>query len=140
MKNKNLLIVIAILWLCTASDCTRDKDDCHKRIYFINNSSKDVYIDYCEYCSDDFMVPSLTSLQANSGKVKPNEKNSSMWSWSCLEFYVAQKEIVVYVFDAEVMESIPRDTIIKYRMVLKTIHPTIEEMERSDWTITFTDN
>ena len=139
MKKNSLLIVISILWLSTANSCRRD--DYHKTIHFINNSSKDVYIysNSNSNYSDDFWIPGLLVFQASSWKVESNEKNSSgIYSQDCLEYHLSKKNVVVYVFDAEVLETVSRDTIIKYRMALEIYHPSLEEMEKSVWTIIYT--
>jgi hypothetical protein len=141
MKKISLLVVIFIWLLCMASYCRKESENCHKGINFVNGSSKDVYIYSCIDCLDapwEFEIPSLQGFNANGLRVKPNEKNTTgLWSRYCYEDAVTQGRVVVYVFDAEILETIPRDTIIKYRMVLKTIYPTIDEMQASDWTITY---
>jgi hypothetical protein len=138
MKKISLFVVIFIWLLCTANDCKRERDDCHTGIDFVNNSPRDVYIDCC-FCYDtlEYSVPSLRAFDANSLRVKPNEKNTTgLWAWGCLES--SERFIQVYVYDTEVVETVPRDTIEKYRMVLKIYRPTIDELQSSDWTITYT--
>jgi hypothetical protein len=123
------------------SDSHPDKD-CHLRIKFINKSLKDVYTyrsGYGNYGAPDtsFFVPRLNL----SDKIKSNETNTyALTDRYCLEYWFEREKggLNVFVLDAEVYETVPRDTILKYRMVLKTIHPTIEEMQNSNWTITYT--
>jgi len=140
MKRINFIGIILVCLLCTASRC--NKDDCHKTIKFINNSSKDVYIYDCITCSDTLAFnekfPNPYN-QPNLWKVESEGKNT--WGLSrrdCYESRVSQGRVIIYVFDAEVLANYSWGVIGRDYMVLKTIRPTLEEMERSDWTVTFT--
>ena len=140
MRQCSLFVIIFIWLLCTTNTCN-NKENCHKIINFVNGSSKDVYIYSCKYCWDtlEFEIPSLKGFNANRLRVKPNGKNTSgLWSVDCYEAAITQGRVIVYIFDAEILETTPRDTIVKYRMALKTIYPSVEEMRNSNWTITYT--
>jgi hypothetical protein len=141
MKQIRLLVMIFIWLLCTANQCC--KDDCRKTINFVNNSSIEVYIyrsGFGKYGAPDtsfFKVARKNILY----KTKPNETNIyALADRYCIERWFGEKYggINVFVLDAEIVESVPLDTIDKYRKVLKTIYPSIEEMENSNWTITYT--
>ena len=140
MRQCSLFVIIFIWLLCTTNTCN-NKENCHKIINFVNGSSKDVYIHSCHYCWDtlEFDIPGLKSFNASQLRVKPNEKNTSgLWSVDCYEAAITQGRVIVYIIDAEILETTPRDTIVKYRMALKTIYPSVEEMRNSNWTITYT--
>ena len=139
---KKIIYLSLLFILCNSSTCNKDK--CHKTIAFVNNTSKDVYTYVCVRCYDtlefynQFPYP---ILKEHMFKVKSGEKSiDGLWRRSCYEHYITQEKggTIVYVFDAEVLETVTWDTIEKYYMVLKTIRPTLEEMERSNWTIYFT--
>jgi hypothetical protein len=142
MKRINLLIVAFIWLLCTANQC--NKENCHKAIEFVNNSSKDIYtcafIPRKEADTLEFYIwfPNL-ARNSHMYKVKSREQsNNALWSRDCFNSAVKYSQLVVYIFDADILETIPWDTVGKYYMVLKTIRPTLEDMERDNWTITFT--
>ncbi len=137
---KKLIFLSLLLIVSTSSKC--DKDKCHKTITFINNSSKEVYIhggNYPDTLYFNTLFPNPI-LNAHMYKVLPDEKNTTgLWRRDCYESYrVANGSMVIYVFDAEIVEYIPWDTVGKYYRVLKTIHPTLEDMQNNDWTITYT--
>ena len=144
MKRLNFLIIIFVWLPCTSSQC--DKEKCHKRIEFVNNSPKDIYTctfiprkptDTLEFYK---WFPNL-ARSPHQYKVKSGEKSSyALVSQrkSCFENEISVSGFVIYVFDAEVLETVPWDTVGKYYMVLRTIRPTLEEMQRNNWTITFT--
>ena len=140
MKRINFLIIVFIWLFCTANTC--NKENCHKAIEFVNNSPKDIYTRSCINCEDTLefytLFPNLARTPQQF-KVKSGEKNSNALSRrDCLEHSVSNGQLVIYVFDAEVLETVPWDTVGKYYMVLKTIRPTLADMQRDNWTITFT--
>jgi hypothetical protein len=144
MKRINIFILIFACLLCTASRCVRESDSCHKTINFVNNSSKEVYI------HGGYLFPNIDTLkfassfpnpynQPNLYRVKQGEKNSNgLTQRDCLDNDIKQSRVIIYVFDAEVLANYSWGVIGRDYMVLKTFRPTIEEMERSNWTITFT--
>ena len=147
MKRIIFLGIIFFCLFCAATQCNRD--DCHRTITFVNNSSKELYISltgtshhYSDLDSSQFNKmfnnPYNNPYQC---KVEPGEVNKShLFTRSCYEGCIPEGRVIVYVFDAELLKSFPWDTIGKYYMVLKTYRPTIEEMESSNWTITYTED
>ena len=138
MKHVNILVLIIIWLACLATKCQRESDKCHKTIAFVNNSPKEVYIHggwYPDTLGFNKLFPNPYK-QPNLYKVTSNEKNTlGLGRRDCLESSVTQGIMTVYVFDAEVLETIPWDSVGKYYMVLKTIRPTIDEMQSNNWTI-----
>jgi hypothetical protein len=140
MKRINFAIIILICLLCIASQCS--KENCHRKLSFVNKSSKDVYV-YHSGCGN-YGIPDssffVLILSPSYTAIKPNEiRDNIYWGWDCLEYWLAERTgpLNVFVLDAEVYKTVPRDTILKYRMVT-TITPTLEDMQNSNWTITFT--
>ena len=141
---KKIFYLSFIFLLFNVSTC--DKDKCHKTIAFVNNSPKEVYIGFTIRTLDtlsfyrNFSNPHTHTHSNNPYRVKSGETNTdALWNRNCYEYHhVADNNMFVYVFDAEVLETVSWDTVGKYYMVLKTISPTLEEMQRSNWTITFT--
>lgn len=140
MKRISFLAIVFIWLLCTSYTCTKSTDTCHKKITFINNSSKEVYIHGGDPDTLNFvsLFPNPYN-QPDLYRVKSGEKNiNGLISRNCFESAIEQGRLVVYVFDTEVLANYSWGVIGKDYMVLKTIRPTIEEMENSNWTITFT--
>ena len=144
MKRINFLIIVFIWLLCNAYTCTNNTDTCHRNITFVNKSPRDVYVyrnGYGNHVPLDttFFIPTISSGLMDY--VKSNEtKTSTCASRDCFEYWIEKPDgYNIFILDAEVYENIPKDTILKYRLGLKTIHLTLEEMQRSNWTITFTE-
>ena len=140
MKRVNFLVIIFIWLFCTANQCK--SDDCHKTIFFVNNSSKDIYIYKVDYPYEVLfsnLFPNPYN-QPNIYMVKSGEKNSNgLQDRECIDGTIKQGNMVVYVFDAEVLANYSWGVIGRDYMVLKTIRPTLEEMQRNNWTIYFED-
>jgi hypothetical protein len=140
MKKIYFIITLIAITVLLATHC--ENENCHKAIAFDNKSSRDVYVFFSGHGIHG--VPdssfSLRSLNFSKDLIKSNKKSPrAIANGDCLEMWIKDRSgpLNVFVLDVEVFETVPRDTIIKYRMVT-TIRPTIEEMERSNWTITFT--
>jgi len=113
-----------------------------KRFFFVNNSSKDIYIYKVDYPYEVLfsnLFPNPYN-QPNIYMVKSGEKNSNgLQDRECIDGTIKQGNMVVYVFDAEVLANYSWGVIGRDYMVLKTIRPTLEEMQRNNWTIYFED-
>jgi len=144
MKQIKFSLIVFTCLLCTAYTCTKNTDTCHRTITFINNSSKEVFI------HGGYVFPNVDTLKFDSSfpnpydqpdiyRAKSGEKNSSgLTSRDCFDSDVKQSRFIVYVFDSEVLANYTWGEIGKNYMVLRTIRPTLEEMQRNNWTITFT--
>ena len=141
MKKNYFIIIISLCLLLVANNC---RNDCHKAIRFINNSSKDVFIEnigaspyYLDYDTLDFYKILNNPIDKSyTNEVKPGEKKG--FFYRCFDDGIENGRVSIFVFDAEILRTVPWDTIGKYYMVLKTYRPTMEEMENSNWTITYT--
>ncbi len=154
MKRINILtfILILICLLCVASTCRKERDDCHYNLWVVNNSSKGIYTGlvgtsgdfYSHFNCDTSNFHQIFGNPYNTphtNKIEPGEKkNIGIRPGNCIETWINGwcGAVYVYVFDAEVLETVPWDTVGKYYMVLKTIRPTIEDMQNNNWTITYT--
>ena len=143
MKKIKYFIGFIFCLFCIATQCRRD--GCHHSIKFVNDSSKELYInltgishhysnlDTTKFCLM-FNNPYNNPYQC---KVKPHEENNShLFTRSCIEGLIPEGRVVVFVFDSEVLSTVPWDSICKYYMVLKTYNITMEDMKNNNWTIT----
>ena len=139
MKRIKIVIMLLISLVFLATRC--ESTDCHRAIKFINKYPKDIYVynsgyGYNVFLDTAFFVTSAT----NMNKVRSNEVLNRAVEWrDCFEYCIERPNgFNVFILDAEVYENVPKDTILKYRMVLKTIYLNLEEMQDNNWTITFT--
>ena len=129
-------LFIGILFVFTT--CSNDKDkDCHNAITIVNNSDKAIYY----YPSSEY--PDTLSLNPNpatSGNDFRIEKFSSKQDEyrSCIEgkFLIIYK-YMYFIYDAQILETTPWDTVVKKYMILKRYELTLQDLQKSNWTITF---
>lgn len=123
--------------------CTyKNSDECHKVLTFENHSNKKLYVDYGTYpltlLETNHTNPLLHSSET---KVEPFETNNSILSGStCLEQYyktISSGKTTYFVFDAQVIEITPWETVKANEMYLKRYDLTLDDWKNNNWTITY---
>jgi len=111
------------------------KNNCHHDITFINNSNKNLY--YYEGSYPDTSIFDYNPLITNYYFI-PKNTHSRFQISSCFEqrFNLTPK-IIYFIFDAEVLKTIPWDTVMKKYMILKRYELTLQGLKDSNWTITY---
>jgi hypothetical protein len=142
MKMNLIILVITSLFLNQA--CGDKEKVCHKTIIFKNTTADTLYV------VSSFQYPDTSTfvgipnpvLDPNFTKVLPNESNTQvLWGRDCLEldfkFSIPSDTIMIYVFDAEVLEETPWDTVKANYLVLKRCDLSLEDLQRMNWTINY---
>lgn len=137
-----MLLLAAIL----SGTCKNEDENCHRTILFTNTSSKDLYIQasggYPDTLSlrNEFPNP---ALNADLYEVNSNSKNDrGLWRRDCYELafgdvIIPSDTLIVYVFDAEVLENVDWTEVVNDYMVLKRYDLSLEDLEDMNWTITY---
>ena len=101
-------------------------------IEIVNNSS--YKIDY--YFDSTEILKNYKPFDKNSVRViKPNS-NRKIHTWWLLGFDIVD-EIHLFIFDVQVLDTVPWDTIRKHEMYLTRIDLTKEKLDSLNWTITY---
>ena len=145
MKPYIIILIVAInVLLCIATSCR--EDDCHQSILFKNNlTDKTVYIHGNDNHPDtaNFKNSFPNPISQKRCKVESySENKSGLQSRSCYEdrfgsVIMPSGILMVYVFDEEVLATVPWDTIGKYYMVLQRYDLTLENLQELDWYISY---
>ncbi|MDD4921022.1 MAG: hypothetical protein PHS30_00940 [Bacteroidales bacterium] len=103
---------------------------CHREEYiYINNSSyKNIYYRF------SFAYPDTTLKRSDPDNYKVNSKSQTFTTASVFAF---NPTLQMFIFDADVIEKEPWDSIAAHHMVLKRYQFTESDMERMNWTITY---
>ncbi|MCK9618285.1 MAG: hypothetical protein M0R21_10685 [Lentimicrobiaceae bacterium] len=142
---KNIFIFFTCI-LFISSTCEREDSDCHKTIQFINNSNKSLYLMGDLYYPDtlDFIHSSSPEPESTIYKVYPNKNNTkALRRRVCFEdafddgMSIPSDTLMVYVFDAEIIEKIPWSSVTHYYLVLKRYDLSLQDLQRMNWTITY---
>jgi len=135
MKQIALLLVLCIFMM--SSICTK-RDIYHDRISFINKSGKAVYVEG-DFSWPDTSMNFVFSIQGNSyKKVLPDVVGNPLELMDTYEERFEQLEVLmVFVFDAEVLETTPWDTVKSNYLVLKRYDLSLEDLQDMDWKIIY---
>lgn len=130
------LILLACFLVCNT--CGKDGDK-HDSIVFVNNSNNDIYV-----CGDDWSYPDTAinfanpSLGGDSYRVAAKTSGDPLRLRDTYEGRFGQiDKIMFFVFDAQVLENTPWDTVKAKYKVLERYDLSLEDLERLNWTITY---
>jgi hypothetical protein len=142
MKMKLLVLIISILLLNQA--CGDKEENCHKTITFKNISNNSLYVVGSSFYPDTLSFIGIPNpvLDSSHTKVLPEETNTRMlWGRDCIELafkdLIPSDTMIIYVFDTHVLETTPWVSVKANYMVLKRFDLSIENLENSNWTITY---
>jgi hypothetical protein len=111
------------------------KSELHWRIYVNNNSSKTIYYGLSYYYPDTSLIK-IEDFPGENGRrvyqIKPGEQD-----YLPAENFVFNPTMQLFIFDADVIEHEPIDSIVANYMVLKRYQFTESDMEKVNWTINY---
>lgn len=134
MRSLFLLILTVILCRCVDR---HENENCHKHVTIINNTNNAIY-----YIASGRIFPDTLTLYPNPTgnqyyRIEASSIKKDMYRY-CLEYdFEIQRIWMYFIFDAHLLETTPWDTVVKKYMILKRYDLTLEDMQKSDWTITY---
>jgi hypothetical protein len=120
-------IVILIFFGC-------HKDE-HRYIYLQNKSNKAIYYGL----SSSYPDTSLTKIEdhpGNNGSIAYKVKSDNKTTLPAA-FFELNSTIQLFIFDSDIIENNPWDSIVKHYLILKRYQFTELDMEKLDWTISY---
>lgn len=141
--KKYLIAIIVCTQVLLSSTCKK-KSECHNTISFDNKSNKEFYVvGNTKYPDTDYYrydVPNPTLSPINH-KVYANQNNTSVLRLStCYEYVLKNTEsdtIMVFIFDAQVLESTPWDTVKVNNLYLKRCDLSLQDLKNKDFKLTY---
>ena len=141
-KSQVFLVLISLLLIC--SYCEKESS-LHDIITFENGSSDTLYVSFAFGYPDTLAYGRDANpiSDPNSNKVLPNAKNTtalqlhgSYWE---TKFYnrSPSDKLMVFVFEASVLENTPWETVINDYMVLERYDLTLQDLIDMNWTLTY---
>lgn len=137
---KRVLFILLLVPFLMSTTCENESDDCHMKINFVNNSNKELYVDWSGIYPDT--INSIGFLQRENNIIKAKSScDLALRTNECFEkeFITRIKSgiIMIYVFDNKITSTTSPDTIFKYKMYLERYDITLEDLQNRDWTITY---
>ena len=135
---KKMTIILSFLTcVLLSSTCEKDKDK-HDLIMFTNNSSELIYVRGSWEYPDTAINFSNPALAGDFYKVAANTSDDPLRLQDTYEGRFEQFEkVMVFVFDAQVLETTPWDTVKANYLVLKRYDLSLDDLNRMNWTITY---
>jgi hypothetical protein len=144
MKHLSVVILnVVVIFFLVA--CCKDDANCHKTIAFNNASEKDVYVTFDRYYPDTLYIfhsESPTSESENTKVLSKSSSNRPLDNEDCWESDFNYKpqpldNLMVYVFDAEILETTDWSVVAHNYLVLKRYDLSLEDLQGMNWTITY---
>lgn len=142
MKQFTIPLLCIIL---LSSTCEKENANCHKSILFVNESEIDVYILPNSNYPDtlNFMYDSSPEFDkvtykivANTASENPLNENSC-WEAILSGNRIPSDTLMIYVFDAQIIENMDWEDVVYDYMVLKRYDLSMQDFEGMNWTITY---
>ena len=138
MKNIILLAACLIAIMTMSINCRKNKADCHVYYTIKNNSSKAIY-----FISNKDSALNLLSYPPGASpatyKCDANAKINDAQR-SCYESNILLSSthmLYIFIFDAQIIETVPWDTIKKNYIILKRYELTKDELDSAKWIINY---
>ena len=140
MKLNVIIIFIAIL--CLANTCTeKDVSKPDSTLKILNNSNDTLFY-YIEYRAiGDTLLPDFSIFPDEQAKelntIEPlstkEDNDAFVKAFDRLE----NKVLMLFIFDKEVVDNVPWDTIREEYMVLKRYDLSLQDLEGNNWTVAY---
>ncbi|MFA5971945.1 MAG: hypothetical protein WC780_06310 [Lentimicrobiaceae bacterium] len=143
MKKALFFLILVVALSAINSNCKRESEDCHYFIKMQNNSNKAIYIrDYGSYPDTiSFKYDPNPALDPSSYKLVASGVKEYGSKNDCIEnkfkYYILSDTLMIFIFDAQTLETTPWDTVCKKYMVLKRYDLSLADLQRMNWTITY---
>jgi hypothetical protein len=146
MKMVNARIILLLTSVLFLGSTCNEKQTCHKTILIVNNSDKDIYVQGETHYPDTLYFGHYSGLTSNPDIYKilaKSEGSRPLQKRDCLEdvfnygVEIPSGVLMVYVFDAEVLETVPWSTVVNDYMVLKRYDLSLADLQRMNWTIIY---
>ena len=142
MKMNLIILMISSLFLNLA--CGDKEDNCHKTITFKNATTDTLYVTSSYEFPDTSTFTGIPNpvLDPNFTKVLPNENNTQvLWGRDCIELafkdLIPSDTMMIYVFDAKVLEENTWETVKANYLVLKRYDLSLQDLEQMNWSIKY---
>ena len=145
MKKFIFSLVIPLALVLSAGTCKKETASSHFKIPFRNNSSKAVYAAWDGSYPDTIAFrfgnivgfPQYYKVESGQTNVSALTTGSAGSFENILQYQISSRKIMIYVFDAAIIENTPIDTIKKNYMVLKRYDLTLEDLRAKNWIIEY---
>jgi hypothetical protein len=136
MKKKIFTLLLSLMLV--SSTCSEKDENKHNVISVKNNNDMDIYV-YGDFFYPDTSINfSNPSEAGNYYKVTARSEGDPLQIKDTYEGRFKQYEkLMVFIFDAHTIETTSWDTIKAKYLVLKRYDLRLEDLQKSNWTVTY---
>lgn len=132
MKKTINFLAILLLFSMTASICKKEQ---HRYIYLKNNSGKAIYYGL-SYSYPDTSLIKIGDIPGKDGNISHKISIGTEETLPATNF-AYNSTMLLLIFDTEVIEKEPWDSIVAKYKILKRYQFTEQDMQNRNWTITY---
>lgn len=136
---QNIFLILSVVAVCCISSaCRKNKSNCHIYYTVKNSSNKAIYFIWN-------IDSALTLLNYPPGaspaeyKCVANTQKSDSYP-GCIEYVInnsSNKMKYIFVFDAQIIETVPWDTVKQNYLLLKRYSLTKAQLDSANWLIDY---
>jgi hypothetical protein len=145
MKAKIYILTACMSFLFLALTCYRESDNCHVTINLRNDSNMRIYIKVEGFYPKTYIHFDVTGKEAH--EVNPGDiNNKGLKARSCYEdalrynsynSYFPADTIMVFVYDAELVENTPWERVEREYLILKRYDLSLQDLQNLNWLLTY---
>jgi hypothetical protein len=134
MQKISLVLIITISFIgLNYSSCHHEDEPTHLKI---KNSSNFAIYYGVSYSYPDTALNKIGNIPYYKGNTTQKiNANDSIFVRTII--LAGNTTLQMFIFDADVIEKNPWDSIVAHHMVLKRYQFTVSDVEKSNWTITY---
>jgi hypothetical protein len=133
---KNIFIVFLCL-ITLSSTCKKDEEDLKLRVR--NNSNSTIYMSWGTWYPDTSFSRILNPIRnPQYSKIEPQSLQDNHYNSPTNSLFNENMDtLMIFIFDANIVENKNWDTIVKNYMILKRYDLSLQDLEDMDWTVTY---
>jgi hypothetical protein len=136
--KKTLLPILLIALVSFGDTCSKNSPDCHEYYTIKNDSNGAIYFRW----SRDSALNSLSYSPGSSPveykcAAKGNAKDNRRGCYEAEINLSSLKKINIWIFDANIIETVQWDTVKKNYLILKKYSLTKEQLDSANWIINY---
>jgi len=138
MKAVKIMFIICTQLVLMSNSCKKDSSYYDYRLKVVNKSDKTIYADFYQSYPDTTLglhshFDNATVKAATNGTI--TLVRGGTWE-NAFKEDIHQK-LMVFIFDASVVDNTPWDTIKKKYLILKRYDLSLDDLQKSNWTVTY---
>ncbi|THU34989.1 hypothetical protein FAM09_23675 [Niastella caeni] len=136
-----IIVLLLLSNIFLSAGCRRDTKNCHHNIAVYNTSNKPIYASISATYPDTSITVPNPVLSPETHKVAIQEKTLVFSIRDCVEVYykylLHSDTLVLFVFDASVLESNSWETVKQNDWVLKRYLFSLSDLKNKNFTIDY---